>query len=217
MTGTMTTRRPHRERKDVVRNRALLLAAADRLISERGLDVSFHDVAHQAGVGIGTVYRHFADKEALLGALVEQRFEAVLAVLVEAEQIEDPVDALRGTILRICELQFRDRAIREAIVSDAGRHRAIVREQLLPILTRIVERARSSGRIRGDFSVTDLPMIFMLTGTISHHTAAVRPDLWRRYVDTTIDGIVLAPADRTGTEVPPPTEAELDEITSATR
>lgn len=217
MTAKTATRRPIRERKDVVRNRALLLQAADRLIAERGLEVSFHDVAREAGVGIGTVYRHFADKDALLGALVEQRFDAVRAVLIEAERVEDAVDALRGTILRICELQFSDRATREAIVSDADRHRAIVREQLLPILNRIVERARSSGRVRGDFSVTDLPMIFLLTGAISHHTGIVRPDLWRRYVDTLLDGFVLQAADRTGTAVPAATDAELDEITAGRR
>ncbi|MGI8591373.1 MAG: TetR/AcrR family transcriptional regulator [Nakamurella sp.] len=62
----VTVERPVRQ--DVTRNRARLLKAADELVAERGLDISFNGLAHRSGVGVGTVYRHFADKGALVTA-----------------------------------------------------------------------------------------------------------------------------------------------------
>jgi AcrR family transcriptional regulator len=206
-----------RVRKDVARNRALLLDTADRLIAVRGLDVTFHELAEAAGVGVGTVYRHFADRNALLGALVEQRFEAARDILLVAEQIADPVEALRTAVLRTCEHQCSDRAMWQAMLSVAEGHRDLAKERLLPILTRIVERARSTGRLRADFTLTDLPMIFMLTGGLSRHTARTQPGVWRRYVEAILDGFMLRESDRTGSAVPAaPTDNELEDIISCT-
>jgi AcrR family transcriptional regulator len=205
-----------RVRKDVARNRALLLEAADKLIAVRGLAIGFHELATVAGVGVGTVYRHFPDKEALLGALIEQRFDAAREILLAAEQIDDPVEALRVAILTTCEHQFSDRAMWQAMVSVVEGHRDLARERLLPTLTRLVERARDSGRLRADFAVTDLPMIFFITGGLSQPIEHARPDLWRRYVQAILDGFIVDPADRTGSAVPAAaTEDELESILSA--
>lgn len=205
-----------RVRKDVARNRALLLATADRLIAVRGLNASFHELAEAAGVGVGTVYRHFADRNALLGALVERRFDAARDILLAAEQVADPVEALRTAILRTCEHQFSDRAMWQAMLSVSEDHRDLAKERLLPSLTRIVERAVATGRLRADFALTDLPMIYMVTGSLSH-IAQAQPDLWRRYVEAILDGFMREDADRTGTAVPAaPTEDELEDIISCT-
>ncbi|EFC84428.1 TetR/AcrR family transcriptional regulator [Parafrankia sp. EUN1f] len=216
MSATPTVSGPDapRARKDAVRNRAILLETADRLIAIRGLDVTFHQLAAAAGMGVGTVYRHFADREALLGALIEQRFDTAHDILSAAERISDPIEALRTAIVRTCEYHLSDRALWQAMMSATKRHQELARERLSPICTRIVERAIASGRLRDDFTAQDLPMIFLLTGGLSRN-ADVRPDLWRRYVESIIDGFMLDESDRVGAAVPAaPTDNEVERIMS---
>src|SRR3954452_19836161 len=102
-------------RKDAARNRERLLAAADELFAQRGLDVTLNDIAHHAGVGVGTAYRRFANKEEVIDALFEQRLDQVAAVAAEAA--EDP-DAWRGlaTFLeRSLQMQLEDRGLTQLL------------------------------------------------------------------------------------------------------
>ncbi|MDQ1672553.1 MAG: hypothetical protein QOC98_1115, partial [Frankiaceae bacterium] len=71
-------------RRDAARNRERLLTAASELFAERGLNVTLNDIAHRAGVGVGTAYRRFANKEEVIDALFEQRLQDVIAVAHEA-------------------------------------------------------------------------------------------------------------------------------------
>ena len=84
-------------RKDAERNRQRILEAAGELFAERGLGVTLDDVAHHAGVGVGTVYRRFPDKEVLIDALFEQRIEAIATIASEALEIEDPWDGVSSS------------------------------------------------------------------------------------------------------------------------
>ena len=70
-------------RKDAARNRERLLTAASELFAERGLAVTLNDIAHRAGVGVGTAYRRFANKDEVIDALFEQRLQDVIAVAEE--------------------------------------------------------------------------------------------------------------------------------------
>src|SRR6478609_1139321 len=82
-------------RKDAALNRERLLAAASELFAEQGFSVTLNDIAHHAGVGIGTAYRRFPNKEAVMDALFEQRLQQVADVAREA--LEDP-DAWNGLL-----------------------------------------------------------------------------------------------------------------------
>src|SRR5215207_11651643 len=84
----MSTIRPLRA--DAERNRARILAAAAEVFAERGLDVSLDDIAAHAGVGVGTVYRRFPDKEALIDALCEDKIDRAVALADDALEIQDP-------------------------------------------------------------------------------------------------------------------------------
>lgn len=204
---TTTANTAPRVRKDAARNRAHLLAAADKLIAERGLDITFHELAAAAGMGVGTVYRHFADRDALLGALIEERFGAARDLLLAAERIDDPIQALRSAVTGMCEMQRTDRGILQAMLSANQGLQDLVKEQLFPITDRIIARAKSTGRIRADFATTDLPMIFAMVGALCVDDRSV---LWRRYVDTLLDGFMTADADRVGTSIDAPTEDEIE-------
>ena len=88
--STLTpTERPLR--KDAERNRQRILTAAGELFAERGLGVTLDDIAHHAGVGVGTVYRRFPNKEVLIDALFEQRIEAIATIAAEALDDRRPV------------------------------------------------------------------------------------------------------------------------------
>src|SRR4051794_10579438 len=106
-------------RKDAERNRERLLTAASAVFAQRGLDVTMHDIAAHAGVGVGTAYRRFANKQEVIDALFEQRLEKVATLADEA--LEDP-DAWRGLctyLERLLRLQSEDRGL-TGIVNNPG-------------------------------------------------------------------------------------------------
>src|SRR5829696_8551949 len=112
----MSTTRPLRA--DAERNRARILAAATEVFAERGLDVTLDDIAAHAGLGVGTVYRRFADREALVEALFDERMQATIARLNAALQApaEDAWEALVGVIRETCEAFARDRGLRQVML-----------------------------------------------------------------------------------------------------
>jgi AcrR family transcriptional regulator len=201
-------------RKDAARNRDLLLAAANELIATRGTDVTLNDIAHHAGVGVGTAYRHFTDKHEVLQALLEQRIDQVHAIMTEAAQADDAYEALRDCIIKVGQLQASDRGMRQAISTAQGpEQRVSVRERLLPIGTELVERAKATGRLRAEFQHTDLPMILWTIGAISEYTGEVAPQLWRRYLDVLLDGFAAPDTEpRQPLTVDPPDLDQIDAI-----
>src|ERR1700709_2237861 len=106
-------------RKDAARNRERILAAAGEVFAERGLDVTLDDIAHHAGVGVGTVYRRFRDKEELIDALFDARMDAVVTAAQSALAADDPWLGLEGFFTTIFELLAADRGLRE--LAFAGR------------------------------------------------------------------------------------------------
>src|ERR1044072_4564018 len=90
MSSLAPTDRPLR--KDAERNRLRTLAAAGELFEQPGLGVTLDDIARHAGVGVGTVYRRFADKELLIDALFEQRLQSMCAIGSAALAQEEPLD-----------------------------------------------------------------------------------------------------------------------------
>lgn len=176
-----------RQRKDVIRNRRRLLVAADDLAAERGLPISFNALAHRAGVGVGTVYRHFTDPDALLDALIEIRIDRIVSLFERCEAIDDPIDALRDAILGVGELQSRDRGIWAALVAAPHRLEPI-RARLQPPTNRLIERARSTGRLSPDFSLTDYIAMLWVGDALSGWLGRVDPGAWRRYVEALLVG-----------------------------
>jgi len=85
----------HSRRTDSMANHARILDAARSVLAERGLDIEVADVAERAGVGVGTLYRHFANRDDLVRAILAQAVVDVVARLRSAAEIEDPAEALR--------------------------------------------------------------------------------------------------------------------------
>ncbi|WP_062516047.1 TetR/AcrR family transcriptional regulator [Demequina gelatinilytica] len=201
-----------RVRKDVARNRAALLAAADRLLATRGVDLTFHDVAEEAGLGVGTVYRHFEDRSELLDALIDTRIETLRTIVAAAAQHDDPVEGLREAVLGVCERQFEDRVTAQLLFMDSERHRKLAGERVLPLIVDLVDRVRATGSARADLAATDIPMILFVVSSLARATADVRGDLWRRYANLLLDGLISGDGDR-GAPIPvPPTALEFGRL-----
>jgi AcrR family transcriptional regulator len=107
-------------RADARRNRERVLAAASEAFATYGSDAQMDDVARAAGVGVGTVYRHFPTKEALVAELVRRKFETFVAQARQALDEPDPWEAFAGMLRRNAELMARDAAVREAIAHTPG-------------------------------------------------------------------------------------------------
>src|ERR1700716_400947 len=126
-------------RRDAERNRQRILEAASVVFAERGLRGSHDDIARAAGVGVGTVYRRFPDKEQLIDALFEARVEEIADGARAAVENPDPGDALVDFLMRTQELQSKDRGLKEIVLGGArGAARASAARSLIaPVVAQV--------------------------------------------------------------------------------
>jgi AcrR family transcriptional regulator len=200
-------------RADAERNRRRILDAAAELFAERGLHVSLDEVAERAGVGVGTVYRRFADRDELVDALLQARVEEFLAMVEEAAANPDPWEGLVGFIEQGAEFHGRNRAIKELMFSASGSREWVdrVRARVRPKVGAMVKAAKEQGKLREDLHVLDVPMLeLMLAGAIDF-TRDAKPEIWRRMLGIVIDGLRADRRGPTPLGVKPMGPKELDQ------
>ncbi|WP_405059291.1 TetR/AcrR family transcriptional regulator [Kribbella sp. NBC_01505] len=187
-------------RRDAELNRQRLLAAAHEVFRDRGLSATLEDVAKHAGVGIGTAYRRFANRDALIDALFEDMISKVAALAAEAAEDPDAWRGLSASLERVCELQTFDHGLRDIMLGTGrGRRREeLVAERIRPTVDAMIERAKEQGTLRPDVEGLDLPMIQLMVAAVTDHTGD--PDLWRRYLHLLLDGMRVGGSD--GTTLP---------------
>jgi AcrR family transcriptional regulator len=197
-------------RRDAERNRQRILAAAAEVLSERGLDATLDEVARVAGVGVGTVYRRFPDKESLIEALFRDRIDAMVTAAEQALTEPDPWHALVSYLDFAIELMAGNLGLRQLLMfSTYGKKRiSYARSRMQPVVTKLVERAQDSGDLRPDFAGTDVKMIVFMLSSVAEYAATSRPDLWRRYLTLIVDG--LRPARGATSELPSPAPTAED-------
>jgi AcrR family transcriptional regulator len=176
-------------RKDAARNRALLLLAAREVFAERGLDASLDDVARHAGLGVGTAYRHFANKYELAQAIFTEAIDDIVALAELAVTMDDPWDGIVGFLEGAAEAQTSDRGLREVLMGVHPDQMEQVHDRLSEPLRRMVERAKKSGALRPDVEATDIGVVVMMLCTIADVTGDVAPGLWRRYLPMLLAGL----------------------------
>lgn len=178
-------------RRDAERNRERILDAARELFAQRGLGVTLNDIAHHAGVGVGTVYRRFPDKARLVDELFEQRVAELVALIDIAAADPDPWHGITRFLEAALELQASDRALKELVTGmpDGLERVGRIRATLLPRGAEVVRRAHAAGKLRPDIHATDLPVIQLLLGTLIDASRDTEPDLWRRFLGILVRGI----------------------------
>lgn len=181
----------HPLRADARRNRDAVLDAASALFAQAGGDVQMSDIAERAGVGVGTVYRHFADKQSLQAAIIGRRFAAVAGLAQQAEEIDDPRTALETLLYDYLAAAQADAGFRFSLLSPAEpAWHDIVREKadFAASVARIVERAVGAGLVRSDFTADDF--ILLTRGAMANMGGD--HDGWRRFINLALEGIRTA-------------------------
>jgi AcrR family transcriptional regulator len=178
-------------RKDAAVNRERLLEAARELFADRGLHVSLNDIAHHAGVGVGTAYRRFANKDEVIDALFEQGLQDIAAVAREGLADADAWHGMVTFLERSLHMQFGDRGLNEIMNDTAlGRERVNeARDRIAPLIQALVDRAKEQGTVRPDLEQSDLIFIQAGLSAIMDRSRTVEPELYHRYLTLFLDGI----------------------------
>ncbi|GAA2411380.1 TetR/AcrR family transcriptional regulator [Actinomadura vinacea] len=178
-------------RADAERNRQRVIAAAQELFARRGLDVTLDDIARHAGVGVGTAYRRFANREELIDAVFEGALQHLIALAEQALAHEDPWEGLVQLFLATGQDFADDRGLRQALLeSTHGKDRAAAaRERLTPAVSAVITRAQQAGQLRDDIEPSDFPLIQLMLGAVTQHSRNVAPELWKRYLTLILDGL----------------------------
>jgi AcrR family transcriptional regulator len=184
-------------RADARRNRERVIAAAREVFAEQGREAQMDDVARRAEVGVGTVYRHFPTKEALLEALAVDAFERLIARARECLDIEDPWEAFTSALWSGAEILSADRALAEVMVEIPGPVPLGLESQLelTQTMTTLLKRAQASGDVRPDVILDDIPMVMCGMGAATRKTHQC-PDAWRRHMMIILDGMRASSASR---------------------
>jgi AcrR family transcriptional regulator len=190
-------------RADAARNRDALIAAARAVFAEQGLGAPLDEIARRAGVGNATLYRRFPTREELVEAALLDPMAEYVAAAEEGLADPDTWAGFRDYVLRLCQLQARDRGLADLLVttirtnSDALEH---LRDTALDRTRRLIQRAQDAGELRADFRHQDLALLLMANAGLVQRTQAQAPDSWRRVAAFLLDGLQA----RAATPAPPP-------------
>jgi AcrR family transcriptional regulator len=180
-------------RADAQRNRERLLEAADELLATRGVDVSVDDIAHRAQLGVGTLYRNFPTKEALLEALLLARIEPlVVAARDAAAGIDDPGDAFVGFVRHLSNEFANFKALADAMVAsgiDIHATKRALSAELFAAIEELFDKAQRAGRIRPDVTLADVSA--MMTGLGHADPAFMDPSQRSRCVALVCDSLLV--------------------------
>src|SRR6478735_1003682 len=191
-------------RRDAVRNRAKLTAAGRQVFAEQGPDASLEEVARRAGVGIGTLYRHFPSREALAEEIFAEHIEEVIDAAEAAAAAEDAWAGLVSFLERVLFL-------RQGGAPGIAERRRLI----FPLLEQLVGRAREQGAVRDDLTVGDLSLAMWSFAPVLEATAGIAPNVWRRHLRILLDG--MRPEAATPQEVAPLAGRRLERAIEALR
>jgi AcrR family transcriptional regulator len=173
-------------RSDARRNREKVIQAARKVMARKGLDAQMEEIARRAGVGVGTVYRHFPTKDDLIAALARARFERLAEMAREALETDEPWTAFEKFMRAGAKIQTEDLALSEVLVSRPEvMQPAAEAVGMLDLTGQIMRRAQDSGELRPDADPTDVPMVMCaLAGTCRN--PKMDPE---RYIGIVLDGL----------------------------
>ncbi|MFC4857673.1 TetR/AcrR family transcriptional regulator [Actinophytocola glycyrrhizae] len=163
-------------RADARRNRDQILVAAREIFAERGAEVPMEEIARRASVGVGTLYRRFVDRDALIRAVFRDTFQAVADETRAALTEERTAWAALTRIMRQSawlhvSVQAKSPRVTAVVGSDEETSR--VRDELLDMLDEVVHRAQEEGSLRRDVGVGDLATLFV---SVVHQNQSVTRD-----------------------------------------
>jgi AcrR family transcriptional regulator len=178
-------------RRDAQRNRDAILAAARQAFCDHGLEAPLEEIARSAGVGIGTLYRHFPSRVALLDAVLADTVQAHVDAAEQALAADDPWEGFTQYLEAAGRLQAANRGLNDAMGMRFPNATALeaAKNRLFGLVEELVRRAQASGQLRADLTPEDLAFLNWANARIMQATrAAGAPDAWRRHLDFLLDG-----------------------------
>jgi AcrR family transcriptional regulator len=192
----MSSAEPKPLRADARRNRERIVDAARELFAECGHGTQMDDVARRAQVGVGTVYRHFPTKSALIGELLATKFRHHAEIARRHAETPDAWAAFEG-FLRECFCSIaQDATLQQRVIwvddSEILTHAEAERQVVVKAVGVLIDRAHAQGTLRDDFTPDDIPAVMCAVGAVfaAQGRLPVRAD---RFVELVIDGL-RAPA-----------------------
>lgn len=178
------------QRADAKRNRELLLAAARAAFTERGAQASLEDIARRAGVGVGTLYRHFPTRQELIEAVYVEEVEALCRA---TPQDASAWDALVDWFDKFVDYVATKKALVDEMMATIGQDAPVFRlchDAIFAAGEPLLERAKAEGAIRSDVEFVDV--MRMVSGVCMIRNA--EPDDIRRVLRVALDGLRYQPA-----------------------
>ena len=178
-------------RRDAQENRDRILLAAREAFAGQGIDVSVEEIAARATVGVGTLYRRFPTKDALVEAVFESHLDQIAEAAERALADPDPWQGLLGYLEHIVGLQATDRGLSAILGSQLPTEQLLgrARTRVRPLVETLVARAQEAGGLRGDVAYEDISVLLWTTGRVVDATRDIAPEFWRRYLALTVDGL----------------------------
>lgn len=176
--------KPRKPRKDSLANRQRLLEAAREVFAEQGVGATLDDVAHHAGLGVGTAYRHFANKHVLIDGLFDDRIETFVEFAGATLEDSDPWEGFAAAMTRLAEDLVEIRALHD-LVLDPNEGVPAPPDALGQTMTALLERGQQAGAIRKDLTATDLMTIQSMVDAAAERD----PENWHRFLEILLDGI----------------------------
>jgi len=177
-----------KRRSDAVSNAARIVAAARRVFTRGDGLGSLEEIAREAGVGIATLYRHFAHREALASAVYTQIFDDEFAPALEKARLDpSPVNGLRTLAESLLAMVSRI----QGLIASAGNFPAVTDDLLRRFtdpLHEIVVKAQKAGELRTDIQADDVPRLFVMPGA-GLTVPGITPGAHRRYITLVFDAL----------------------------
>jgi AcrR family transcriptional regulator len=178
-------------RADARKNRDRILTAAECVFATEGVAVGMDEIARRAGVGVGTLYRHFPTKEALFEAIVLLRIGDLVRVAIRLQTSDDPVDALFAFLKAFSSEVAKKRDLSDALASagvDIKAKAADFVKELEAAVGVLLRRAQDAGAVREDVSAKELFALAVGTCVAAEHTG-LGPASTGRMLTVVLDGL----------------------------
>lgn len=187
MTISEVRRKPLR--RDAQARYDRLVAAARAEFAARGMDASLEKIARDAGVAIGTLYRHFPTRMDLLLAAFEPRLRDFLSEAEKALQIEDPWEGFAGYLENLFRLQAGDRGFNDFLSRrfPGNAETESIHDRMCQQIEDVLTRAQEAGSARADITRADIVNLIWFNGRMIDATSATVPNAWRRQLHIMLD------------------------------
>jgi AcrR family transcriptional regulator len=188
-------------RADAQRNRDALVATARAAFAEHGLGASLDEIAKRAGVGSGTLYRHFPTRDDLVAVVFTERMAENVAAVEQAQHEPDAWTAFAGYVQRLCRAQATDKGMADLLaIGHRGKELRVLRARAYAGFVALIDDAKASGDLRPDFTSEDVVLLMMANAGVIERAGTAATAASERFVALALDGFRAVGA----TTAPPP-------------